>query len=95
MPGQSALYLALKEQHFCLGTLGLARALTQGMHQTHSEAAKQHELAAQSHRTAAEHNEKGMEQSANGHFQRARECSKRAFELAKDAHNKSGSIGSL
>ena len=65
------------------------------MHMLHREAAKQHELAAQSHRTAQEHNEKGDNPTGNWHAQRALEYSNRAYALAKEAHNKSGKIGSL
>jgi hypothetical protein len=65
------------------------------MHTLHRAIAKQHELAAQSHRTASEHNEKGDNATGNWHAQRALEYSNRAHELAKEAHNKSGRIGSL
>ena len=65
------------------------------MHQLHRDAAEQHELAAKAHRTAAEHNEKGDNPTGNWHAQRALQYSDRAWELAKEAHNKSGQIGSL
>lgn len=65
------------------------------MHEEHREAAEQHELAAQAHRTAAEHNEKGDFTAAEYHSQRALEYSDQAYKLAKDAHTKSGKIGSL
>jgi len=64
------------------------------MHRLHWAATKQHELAAQAHRTASEHNEKGDNASGNWHTQRALEYSNRAYELAKEAHNKSGQVGS-
>ena len=65
------------------------------MHDIHRRAAEQHELAAQAHRTAAEHNEKGDNETGNWHAQRALEYSDRAYQLAKEAHAKSGQIGSL
>jgi hypothetical protein len=65
------------------------------MHEEHREAAKLHELAARAHRTAAEHNEKGDFTAAEYHSQRALEYSDQAYKLAKDAHAKSGKIGSL
>jgi hypothetical protein len=65
------------------------------MHDTHRRAAEQHELAAQAHRTAAEHNEKGDNETGNWHAARALEYSDRAYKLAKEAHTKSGQIGSL
>ena len=65
------------------------------VHLLHREAAQQHELAAQSHRTAAEHNEKGDNPTRNWHTQRALQYSDRAYELAREAHDKSGQIGSL
>ena len=61
----------------------------------HREAAKLHQRAAQAHRTAAEHNEKGENPSGDWHAQRALEFSDHAYEVAKQAHNKSGQIGSL
>jgi hypothetical protein len=64
------------------------------IHLLHREAAKQHSLAAQSHRTASEHNEKGDNPTGNWHNQRAREYSNRAYELAKEAHDRSGQVGS-
>jgi hypothetical protein len=54
-----------------------------------------HELAARAHRTAAEHNEKGDNDAANWHAERAMEYSDRAYQLAKEAHSKSGQIGSI
>ena len=65
------------------------------MHKLHQEAANQHALAAQAHRTAAEHNEKGVNATGNWHEERAQEFSNRAYELAKEAHNKSGKVGTL
>jgi hypothetical protein len=65
------------------------------MHETHRRAAEQHELAAQAHRTAAEHNEKGETEMGNWHSARALEYSKQAWKLAKEAHAKSGQIGTL
>jgi hypothetical protein len=65
------------------------------MHEAHRQAAEQHALAAQAHRTAAEHNEKGDYTAAIWHSQRALEYSDHAYKLAKEAHNKSGKIGSL
>ena len=65
------------------------------MHETHRRAAEQHELAAHAHRTAAEHNEKGDNETGYWHTQRALEYSDRAFTLAKEAHTKSGQIGTL
>ena len=65
------------------------------MHEAHRKAAEQHELAAQAHRTAAEHNEKGELTAAVWHSERALEYSDQAYKIAKDAHNKSGEIGSL
>jgi hypothetical protein len=56
---------------------------------------KLHELAALAHRTAAEHNEKGDFTAAEYHSQRALEYSDQAYKLAKEAHTKSGKIGSL
>jgi hypothetical protein len=64
-------------------------------HELHREAAEQHEFAARSHRTAAEHNEKGDPATASWHLERAMEYSDRAYKLAKEAHTKSGQIGSL
>ena len=61
----------------------------------HRRAAEQHELAAHSHRTAAEHNEKGDNPTGNWHSERALSYADRAHELAKEAHGKSGQIGSL
>ena len=65
------------------------------MHKLHQEAAHQHTLAAQAHRTAAEHNEKSANATAIWHEERAQEFSNRAYELAKEAHNKSGKVGTL
>ena len=65
------------------------------MHEAHWEAAKLHELAAQAHRTAAEHNEKGDHVAEFWHTERALEYADHAYRLAKEAHNKSGKIGSL
>lgn len=65
------------------------------MHQSHREAAEQHEMAARAHRTAAEHNEKGDNQTGNWHSERALEYADQAYKLAKEAHNKSGRIGSF
>jgi len=65
------------------------------MHDAHRKAAEQHELAAQAHRTAAEHNEKGDDAEGSWHSQRALEYSDRAYQLAKEAHTKSGQIGTL
>jgi len=85
-----------------LDWIGINRAIASvpmshgdAIHLLHREAAKQHELAAQSHRTASEHNEKGDNPTGNWHTQRALEYSDRAYELAKEAHNRSGQIGSL
>jgi hypothetical protein len=65
------------------------------MHEEHRKAAELHELAARAHRTAAEHNEKGDFAAAEYHSQRALEYSDQAYKLAKEAHAKSGKIGSL
>jgi hypothetical protein len=65
------------------------------MHELHRQAAEQHEMAARAHRTAAEHNEKGDNEMGNWHMERALEYAEHAFKLAKDAHNKSGQMGSL
>ena len=65
------------------------------MREAHQKAAEQHELAAKAHRTAAEHNEKGDYTAAVWHSERALEYSDRAYQLAKEAHAKSGQIGSL
>jgi hypothetical protein len=61
----------------------------------HRKAAEQHEMAARAHRTAAEHNEKGDNPTGNWHTERAFEFADYAYKLAKDAHSKSGQIGSL
>jgi hypothetical protein len=61
----------------------------------HNEAAELHELATRSHRTAAEHNEKGDHDAEKWHAERALEYSDQAYKLAKDAHAKSGQIGTL
>jgi hypothetical protein len=65
------------------------------MHEAHRKAAEQHALAAKAHRTAAEHNEKGDYTVAVWHSERALEYSNQAYKLAKEAHAKSGEIGSL
>ena len=65
------------------------------MHEEHRNAAEQHALAAKAHRTAAEHNEKGDYTAAVWHSERALEYSNQAYKLAKEAHAKSGEIGSL
>lgn len=65
------------------------------MHELHRQAAEAHEKAAHAHRTAAEHNEKGDNPTGNWHAERALELSEHAYKLAKDAHSKSGQIGSL
>lgn len=65
------------------------------MQKTHRQAAEQHELAAHAHRTAAEHNEKGDNEAASWHSKRALEYSDQAYKLAKEAHTKSGQIGTL
>jgi hypothetical protein len=65
------------------------------MHESHRNAAEQHELAAHAHRTAAEHNEKGDHAAAIWHSERALEYSDHAYKLAKEAHTKSGRIGSI
>jgi hypothetical protein len=65
------------------------------MHEEHRKAAELHELAALAHRTAAEHNEKGDFTAAEYHSQRALEYSDQAYKLAKEAHTKSGKIGTL
>lgn len=65
------------------------------MHESHRQAAEQHELAAKAHRTAAEHNEKGDNPTGNWHAMRALEYADSAFRHAKDAHNKSGRMGTL
>jgi hypothetical protein len=65
------------------------------MHEEHRRAAEQHELAAKAHRTAAEHNEKGDYAAATWHSERALEYSDLAYKLAKEAHNKSGKIGTI
>jgi hypothetical protein len=65
------------------------------MQDTHLRAAQQHELAAHAHRTAAEHNEKGDDEAGRWHSERALEFSDHAYKLAREAHTKSGQIGSL
>ncbi len=65
------------------------------MHESHRRAAEQHELAANAHRTAAEHNEKGDPEVAVWHSERALEYSDHAYKLAKEAHTKSGKIGTV
>ena len=65
------------------------------MHDTHWKAGEQHELGAKAHRTASEHNEKGENETGNWHSERALEHSDRAYQLAKEAHNKSGKIGTV
>jgi len=65
------------------------------MSDAHRKSAELHELAAQAHRTAAEHNEKGDFIAAVFHSERALEYSDQAYKLAKEAHTKSGQIGSL
>ena len=65
------------------------------MHEEHRKAAELHELAAQAHRTAAEHNEKGDHVAGSWHAARALEYSDHAYKLAKEAHTKSGRMGSL
>jgi hypothetical protein len=65
------------------------------MQDAHQKAAEQHELAAHAHRTAAEHNEKGDNAEGSWHAERALEYSNQAFRLAKEAHTKSGRIGTL
>jgi len=65
------------------------------MHELHRQAAELHEMAARAHRTAAEHNEKGDNPTGNWHSERALEYADRAYVLAKEAHNKSGRMGSL
>ncbi len=65
------------------------------MHEDHRLAAEQHELAARAHRTAAEHNEKGDGVAGSWHAERALEYSDHAYKLAKEAHNKSGQVGTL
>ena len=65
------------------------------MHETHRQAAEQHELAAHAHRTAAEHDEKADNEDGIWHAERAMEFSDRAYQLAKEAHTKSGQIGTL
>jgi hypothetical protein len=64
-------------------------------HELHRAAAEQHELAARAHRTAAEHNEKGDQETGSWHAERAIEYSDHAYKLAKEAHTKSGQIGTL
>ena len=65
------------------------------MSDTHRQSADQHELAAHAHRTAAEHNENESNELVNWHLQRAMEYSDHAYKLAKDAHSKTGQMGSL
>ena len=65
------------------------------MHEGHREAAELHERAAHAHRTAAEHNEKGDGIVESWHAQRALEYSDHAFKLAREAHAKSGKIGTV
>ena len=65
------------------------------MSDLHRKSAELHELAAHAHRTAAEHNEKGDYTAAVFHSERALEYSDQAYKLAKEAHNKSGQIGSI
>jgi len=65
------------------------------MHDAHRKAAEHHELAARAHRTAAEHNEKGEDAEGIWHSERALEYSSQAYKLAKEAHTKSGKIGTL
>ncbi len=65
------------------------------MHKLHQEIARLHALASQSHRTASEHNEKGVSATGNWHAERAEQYANRAYELSKEAHNKSGRLGTL
>jgi hypothetical protein len=65
------------------------------MHDTHRKAAEQHELAAKIHRIVSEHNEKDEKKTGNWHSERALEHSDRAYQLAKEAHNKSGKLGTV
>ena len=65
------------------------------MHEEHWKAAEMHERAAQAHRTAAEHNEKGDVTAAGWHAERALEYSDHAYKLAREAHAKSGKIGTF
>ena len=65
------------------------------MHEEHRKVAELHDLAAQAHRTAAEHNEKGNGVAGSWHVQRALEYSDHAYKLAKEAHAKSGKIGTI
>lgn len=65
------------------------------VHEIHRKATEQHELAARNHRTAAERNEKGDNPTGNWHLERALEYAEHAYKLARDAHSKSGQIGSL
>jgi hypothetical protein len=65
------------------------------MHESHRRAAEEHELAAHAHRTAAEHNEKGDEVAERWHAERALEYSDHAYKLAREAHAKSGKIGTF
>ncbi len=65
------------------------------MHETHRQAAEQRELAPRAHRTAAEHNERGEYSAAIWHSERALEYSDAAYKLTKEAHNKSGQMGTL
>jgi len=65
------------------------------VHESHRKAAEQHELAAMAHRTAAEHNEKGDGVAESWHAERALEYSDHAYKLAREAHAKSGKIGTF
>jgi hypothetical protein len=65
------------------------------MSDTDRKAAEQYELAANAHRTASEHNERGETETGNWHLERVLEHSDRAYQLAKEAHNKSGKIGTV
>jgi len=65
------------------------------MHEEHRRAAELHELAAHAHRTAAEHNEKGDAVAGSWHAERALEYSDHAYKLAREAHTKSGKIGTF
>jgi hypothetical protein len=65
------------------------------MHESHRRAAEQHELAANAHRIAAEHSERGDDVAGIWHAERALEYSDHAYTLAREAHTKSGKIGTF
>jgi hypothetical protein len=69
--------------------------LRHGIYNLHQKAAQYHDLSAHAHRTAAEHNEKGDNENGDRHLERALEHSERVYKLAREAHSKSGRMGTF